>query len=583
VSSGAPILALDSLRFDVRGENASLRAAIIGASQIQAATNDNRTSTQDILAAAGSDYSRIVGALYAQGYYGAVVRILIDGREAALIPPLSPPKHVSNVVVSVDPGRVFRFGKAQITPLVRGTKLPAGFASGQIAGSGLATEAVAAAAKQWQRAGYAKVRLADQSFTADHAANLLSATIRLAPGPVVTFGQLQPISGSTVRTDRIREIAGLPVGKKYTPDVLDTVAERLRRTGTFRSVRLSEAEKLGPGNTLDIAVDIADEKPRRFGVGGEVASTEGLTVSSFWLHRNLLGGAERLRVEGEVAGIGGQSSGIDYKLGARFDRPASFGPDTAFYASGRIEKLDEPSYQSSKAGIEIGASRIFSKQVSGEIGFGLNYARITDAFGRREFTYLTMPTRATWDYRDSKLNATKGYYFHLDGMPYVGFNGSASGARLAFDARSYRTLDAAGKLVAAARFQLGAVLGSDINSTQPDLLFFSGGGGTVRGQPYKALGVDLGGGNTTGGRSFVGLSVELRAKLKGKWGVVGFADAGYIGRESLYDGSGNWHTGAGVGLRYETGLGPIRLDAAIPLDGKTGKGFQVYVGIGQSF
>ena len=69
---------------------------------------------------------------------------------------------------------------------------------------------------------------------------------------------------------------------------------------------------------------VADNKPRRFGFGGELATIEGLTLSGYWLHRNILGGAERLRVEGEISGIGGETGGINYLLRTRFDRPATF-------------------------------------------------------------------------------------------------------------------------------------------------------------------------------------------------------------------------------------------------------------------
>jgi len=47
-------------------------------------------------------------------------------------------------------------------------------------------------------------------------------------------------------------------------------------------------------NTLDIEATLTDAKPRRFGFGAELSSLEGLAVTGFWLHRNLLGGAERL-------------------------------------------------------------------------------------------------------------------------------------------------------------------------------------------------------------------------------------------------------------------------------------------------
>ncbi|MEZ5675182.1 MAG: BamA/TamA family outer membrane protein [Thalassovita sp.] len=167
--------------------------------------------------------------------------------------------------------------------------------------------------------------------------------------------------------------------------------------------------------------------------------------------------------------------------------------------------------------------------------------------------------------------------------PFVGLSGEASGAQLKFDSRIYRKLDPEARFVAAGRFQLGSVTGPALSETAPDFLFYSGGGGTVRGQPYQSLNVDLGGGNTIGGRSFVGFSGEIRAKITSAISIVGFADAGYIGSESFYDGSGEWHSGAGLGLRYDTSVGPIRLDVAAPVSGSTGDGIQVYIGIGQAF
>ncbi|MBK1635596.1 hypothetical protein CKO19_07595 [Rhodovulum adriaticum] len=103
----------------------------------------------------------------------------------------------------------------------------------------------------------------------------------------------------------------------------------------------------------------------------------------------------------------------------------------------------------------------------------------------------------------------------------------------------------------------------------------------MRGQPYQSLAVDLGGGNRVGGRAFAALSAEARLALSGPIGVVAFADAGYVAAD--IDGPGDWHSGAGLGVRYNTGFGPIRLDVAAPTGGGTGDGVQLYIGIGQAF
>lgn len=583
LAAPTPASALDQLDFSLQGvENETLLKRLRGASLLRTAEREKVSDPQDLFSTALADYRRLVETLYALGYYSGIVHIRIDGREAAQIPVLSPPREISKIEVSIDPGKPFRFGTADIAPLAPGTQLPAEFRSGERARAEVVIDAAQGAVSDWRDAGHAKAEVASQDLLADHADQRLDARIGLAPGPQVRFGDLI-LSGKTkVRAERIRRIAGLPEDQVFSPDALDKVASRLRRTGTFRSVALTEAETLSPGNRMDIGLALVDEKPRRFGAGIEMSNFEGLSVSGFWLHRNLLGGAERLRIEGAVSGIEGDSGGVDYSLGARIEQPAMFGADTVGYAYLDMSSLDERDFTADTVTVGIGATRIFSDHLQGSLEFALSYSETDDVFGARDFTFATLPVSLQWDKRDNLLNATRGHYVDARLTPFAGLNGEASGAQLKFDSRVYRSLGAEGRFVLAGRFQLGSVVGPSLSETAPTYLFYSGGGGTVRGQPYQSLAVDVGPGRT-GGRSFAGLSAEVRAKVTEKISIVGFADAGYIGRESFPDGSGDWHSGAGIGVRYDTSVGPIRLDVATPVSGDTGEGVQIYIGIGQAF
>jgi len=194
-----------------------------------------------------------------------------------------------------------------------------------------------------------------------------------------------------------------------------------------------------------------------------------------------------------------------------------------------------------------------------------------------------LPASAEFDYRNDELDATSGYYAFASITPFVAIDGTESGVRTYLDGRAYRQLGE--RLTFAGRAQLGSVSGPSLETAPTDFLFYSGGGGTVRGQDYQSLGVTLDDGQDIGGRSFLGLSAELRVKARDNLSVVGFVDAGYIGSEAFPNGSdGQWHSGAGLGLRYATGIGPIRVDLAVPISGP-GKqsGFEVYIGIGQAF
>ncbi|MDT8326119.1 MAG: autotransporter assembly complex family protein [Roseovarius sp.] len=564
--------------------NERLRTASLS---LSTAAREDATA-QDLLAAAQSDYARLVGVLYAEGYYGGVISIRVDGKEAASIPPLRAPGDIRKIDITVDRGNRFTFGTARVAPLAQGTALPERFATGRHARGTLIGEAARAGVGGWRDTGHAKADVVAQSITADHARDTLDAEITLAPGPRLRFGALEVDRGdppSRVRAERIREIAGLPSGKTFSPEALDRSATRLRRTGAFRSVVMTEAETPNPDATLDITTRVVDAKPRRVGFGAELSSLEGLTLSGFWLHRNLFGGAERLRFDAEIAGIGGNSGGEDFRLSTRYERPATFGPDTNLFLLASIEENNEPDYRERSIEVGGGLSHIFSKTLTGEAGISYRYSKIDDDLGSRSLQHLLFPLRATWDRRrDSPLDAKSGQFVDLTITPFLGLEvDSGTGARLFADARTYHSLGEADRFTFAARAQLGSVMGAGVRGVPSDMLFYSGGAGTVRGQAYQSLGVDLSPGVTVGGRAFMAFSGELRADVAKSIQAVTFADTGYVAQDALGTGQGEWHSGAGIGGRYMTSVGPIRVDLATPLDSDAGKKFELYIGIGQAF
>lgn len=565
------------------GAPAALVKSLRGASLVLTTLAEGPVPASDVMAAARADYGRLLGALYAEGYYSGVISIRVDGREAADIPVLDDPTRIARIEITVQPGLPFRFSRAEVAPLAPGTELPPEFAVGQPAPSGVISEAVRAGVEGWRDVGHAKAEPAGQEIVADHAAATLDARVSLAPGPRLRFGPLAVTGNVRVRTERIEEIAGLPEGETFSPDELRRAAERLRRTGAFRSVSLRDAEEPGPGDLLPIAALVDEEKPRRLGFGAEISSSEGLRLTGYWLHRNLLGGAERLRFDGEIAGIGGETGGEDYRLGASFARPATFTPDTAFTLDALAEQRFEPDYDIQGFEFGVGLSHVFSDTLSGTVSLRYRQSRIEDATGVTDFSTLSLPVSLAWDRRDDRLSPTDGFYLEAEAMPFVGLDtSSGSGARLSADARAYRGFGD-GRFIAAARLQLGSIFGPNLADTPRDFLFYSGGGGTVRGQDYQSLAVTaLPGGIRSGGQHFLGLQAELRARVTEKIGVVAFYDWGYVAAQDWGDAFDGSHAGAGLGLRYDTGIGPIRFDVAVPVSGG-GEGAQIYIGIGQAF
>ncbi|MCB2116591.1 MAG: BamA/TamA family outer membrane protein [Rhodobacteraceae bacterium] len=585
--SAAPAHALDRLVFAAPGADKDLLDRLRSASLLVSAERDKTTDSQTVFASARADYGRLLGALYAAGYYSGVVHIDIDGREAAGIAPLDAPGTIGEVRVKVEPGPLFHFAKARMKPYARGTKLPPDYRDTRPAYSTAIVDAAEAGVAGWRAIGHAKAAVSGQSVVADHRSATIASEIELAPGPRVRFGALHVSGYERMRLQRILKIAGYPEGEVFDPEMLDKVAARLRRTGVFRTVAVTEAETLGPTGTLDIDLVLAEEKKRRFGVGAEVSTTEGLNLNGYWMHRNLFGGAERLRVDAAAEQIGGASGDVAYSLGVRIDRPATPVTDATAFIETEVSREKVLDLTLDTFGFGFGLSRPFGDHFTAEAG--ISYVNETARFSGAKFSYevLALPVALTWDRRDSALDAHDGFYLKADLTPFWGFGTSDSGGQIKADARIYRSFGQDDRFVLAGRAQLGTVAGGTLLGTPPSYLFWSGGGGTVRGQPYQSLGVSFarqpGLTYQTGGLSFAALSGELRAQITEKIGAVAFYDAGYISTGDFFGGIGEWHSGAGVGMRYNTGIGPIRVDVGLPVSGRTGDGVQFYVGIGQAF
>ena len=581
--AGLPVHALDRLEFAAPGATPALTGALEAASLLRQAEAGGRTAPQEVLAAARADYARLLAVLYAQGYYGGVIGIALDGREAASIAPLDQPSRVDVVRVTVRPGAQFGFGTVAVAPLADGTALPAGFATGEPAFSGEIVAATGAAMEAWREAGHAKVAVAAQAITADHRTATLDAAITLRPGPRLHFGALAVSGTARLRPERLAEIAGLPTGEVFSPAAMTRVEARLRQSGIFSSAALTEAATPNPDGTLDMALAVVEAPLHRFGFGAEITSQDGGRVSAFWLHRNLWGGGERLRIEGEAAGLGTSAGGADFSASIRLDRPATFTPDTQAFAELGLSRRDEADFDLNVFDLGLGVAHDFSDSLSASVEARLSLSRVTDAFGSQSFRQFSLPAQLALDRRDSAADATRGYFAALDATPFLGFGGTGSGAQLRADLRGYRALGA--RFVLAGRVQAGAVLGAGLLETPREYLFHSGGGGTVRGQRYQSLGVEVlrdGDLVPMGGASFAAASAEARARITEKIGVVAFFDAGFVGLTGGF-GGGSWHAGAGLGLRYDTAIGPIRLDLAMPVAGDTSGGLQIYLGIGQAF
>ena len=547
-------------------------------------------NTAMLLARAKGDYRAFIATLYAAGFYAGDISIQINGVEVSDIPFTTKlPRH-SSIAVSISTGPLFQFGNISVTPLpqgVMGEITPAqitGFVADAPALAGLIGDAANFSIEAWRQEGHALVKIENRAVTADHMRQKLDVDIAINPGPAVRYGPITISGNNAIDADFLRFMANIPEGKRFDPDDLNTARLRLMRLGALRSVHIDEASAALPDDSLPLGLEVRELAPRRIGIGATIASGEGFGVSAYWIHRNLFGKAERLRFDAIVGGISEDSGldALDYSLGAKFTKPGIWTPDTNMTASATVAQTRIGDIEADNFDLSVGLAHVLPNVNFGASVF-VSLSETRDSQGTRNFKFAGVKTEAIWDNRNSALNATDGYYLSAALSPLLEFAYDNQGLHTEVEARGYRSLSRDDRYVLAGRAYVGSLVGLPVAEAPNSLLFYSGGGSSVRGYDYQSRGI-LVGGNFSGGLSMVSLNAELRAKITETIGVTAFFDAGTVGSEPWPTGADSWHRGVGLGIRYQTGFGPLRLDVARGLDRVAGDPVVgIYIGLGQAF
>jgi translocation and assembly module TamA len=439
-----------------------------------------------------------------------------------------------------------------------------------------------------RKRGYADAVVHPRKVIVDHAGHTLEPTFHFASGALVRLDGVKVTSeGRTSKT----WIAGLTPWKKgqvYDPVKVAKLEQRLRDAGVFNSLTVSLAPQDEAVDGLrPVLVSVADRPPHTLELGGGYSTTEGAGVDAKYVLYNQLGLADTVTFTGRLAQI-------QQKLDAELDLPDWKLPDQTLKVGGDIFADDTTAYDDDGVGFRIDAERHFTKTTF------ITYGAAVDDLDTRENTSINPNGVAmgenlklvifstlvgfAWDKSNDPLNPTRGWRLSAEADPtYVTGDRTLPYVKLAAQASGYLPLGAQDDTVLAARVKLGSIVGGDIPDVPADRRFFAGGGGSVRGYAYQGVGPQLADGTPLGGDSLFETSFEVRRRLTGPWGVVGFVDAGSLGPTFVPD-FGRVDVGAGVGVRYDLGFGPLRLDIATPVTRRKGDPWaELYFSIGQSF
>lgn len=578
-----------AVTFEVIGADDDLRKALENASLLKGEEDRPVSGSLGLLSKARNDRERLVAALFSKARYDGVVKITIAGKSLDDLAPdavFNGPQPIP-VTVTIQPGSMFTLGDVVLkgdAADIRGADF------GLIAGGNASSDAILKAEAQIVRAlkeeGRPLAKVTSRTIVADHSTTTLDVTLDVAAGPIAGYGATSVEGTEAVDRDFTVYMTGLERGRQYSPKEIDDARSRLLALDVFSSVSINEALALDPTGEIPIDVRVSERKMRYFGAGASYSTTEGFGVEGYWGHRNLFGHAEKLRIGGSIGRIGDtmELNKLNYNAGIMFEKPGVIGPASKFFSSAKVSYEHPDAYDIFSIKGNAGVSYELTKEQTLSAELSVEYSDIEDALNPDGQRYLLVstPLQYAYDNRDDKLNPTRGFRALAYAEPTYDALNSNAFVKLKGEGSTYYGLGPNNRFVLAGRAAIGSILGASLQEVPADRRFYAGGGGSVRGYAYQGIGPHLNG-QPTGGLSYAEGSVEIRYALNDKIGIVPFIDAGTVSAEQFPDFS-SVSVGAGIGVRYLTPFGPLRVDVAVPLNpGPDDPSYGIYAGVGQAF
>jgi len=184
------------------------------------------------------------------------------------------------------------------------------------------------------------------------------------------------------------------------------------------------------------------------------------------------------------------------------------------------------------------------------------------------------------------LNPTNGFTFIYRPIPIDSFaHNKALFFRQVIVFERYFPFGEKGFFVLAFRAKIGSIIGPAIDRMPMDKLFFGGSDTDLRGYRYRTVSPKNQDNSPLGGRSAIYCSIEPRFRFTDTIGFVPFFDFGTVSNTCYPNVCHKWYKSVGIGLRYFTFFGPLRLDVGFPLNRRKDidPRYRIYISIGQAF
>ena len=551
---------------------------------------DNAAMVRARLTADGELMQRILAS---EGYYDAVVETRIDRGEREERQEGQPrQRRPITAVIDVTPGTQYRLAEIilKADPTVPPNLIADNFplSVGEPIVAQRVQGAEAAIALKLPEEGYPFAEVGQRDILLDGATGDGVYTLPIDIGKRSRFGGIETTGDLAFDAEHVAVLARFKRGELYDSRKVDDLRQALVATGLFATVA-AEPQPTGEsaGDDTEYVTMLVTQQagpPRTLAASAGYGTGEGIRLEGSWTHRNLLPPEGALIFRGVV---GTQEQG----LGATLRRSNAGRRDRTFELVAEATRSNYNAFEAITgrvaARVSYDSTPIWQKKFTYAFGAELiatsedDYDFTRGTRDRDFYTIFGLTGQVGMDRTDSLLDPTKGFRVTALIQPEGSLAGKFSPyARTRLDVSGYYPVT--DNIVLAGRVRVGSILGAARERLAPSRRFYAGGGGSVRGFGYQELGPKDPNDDPIGGRSVAEAAFEGRYRF-GNFGVVGFVDAGQVYRGSAPTFS-DLRFGAGIGARYYTNFGPMRLDVATPIGRKPGEALvSVFVSIGQAF
>lgn len=548
---------------------------------------DGEVANEAMLSARMTEDSRLLQRiLQAEGWYDVTVQTRIDRPTAeGANPPVT-------AVLLVSPGERYRIGSIRIEagptvpPNLITSNLPLKIGEPIVAQRIQGAEANVAVVLPQQ--GYPFATVGQRDVLLDQDTHLGDYTLPVTTGPRARFGGFRTTGDLAFGARHIAVLARFEQGALYDSRDVDDLRQALVATGLFATVAV-EPERTGqvnPDGTENVRILVTQDAgpPRTLAASAGYGTGQGFRVEGSWTHRNLFP-PEGALVLSAVAGTREQGASAIFRRSnaGKRDRTLQFGLEALRTRYDAFNALTGRLF----ARLSYDSTPLWRKPLTWGVGAEIlgtveeDYDFTTARREDRKFLIGSLIGQLGIDRTDSLLDPTKGFRAQVLAQPEGALSdGFKPYLRSQLDGSAY--LPVGDSLVLAGRARIGTTLGIDRFELAPSRRFYAGGGGSVRGFAFQQLGPKDPDGRPLGGLSLTEAAAEVRYRF-GNFGVVGFVDVGQVYEERVpsFD---NLRAGVGIGGRYYTSFGPLRLDVATPLGRRQGESrLNIYISIGQAF